>query len=318
MFCRNCGAKISEGGNFCSSCGIPVKEEPVAIRGPKGSRTVIEGRGGGKKTDVSSEVRESNLDIGARNKEKKPLFIGICSGVLLLAVGTSILFAIGVVGGKDKTEEVKLSGVEAIKDLEKYDAYYQENTNEKVLYLTFDCEYENGNTPEILDILKKHNIEAAFFVVGSYLKSSPDLIKRIVEEGHIVGNLSYSCSDMSQMNREEFEEELRGVDTLCEQITGLSVEKYYRPPMGKYSKNSLEFARDLGYQTIFWSLTCEDGNQDSQPVHEDDFNQLLKGVHPGAIVRLHNTSDANMEVLDELLIKWEEMGYTFKPLEELP
>ena len=170
----------------------------------------------------------------------------------------------------------------------------------------------------MLIIRKKHNIEAAFFVVGSYLKSSPDLIKRIVQEGHIVGNLSYSCSDMSQMNREEFEEELRGVETLCEQIIGLPVEKYYRPPMGKYSKNSLEFARDLGYQTIFWSLASEDGNQDSQPAHEDDFNQLLKRVHPGAIVRLHNTSEANMEVLDELLIKWKEMGYTFKSLEELP
>lgn len=318
MFCRNCGAKISEGGNFCSSCGIPVKEEPVVIREPKSSRTVMEGRGGGKKIDVSSEVRVSNLDMGARNKGKKPLLIGVCSGVLLLAVGTAILFATGVVGGKGKTEEAKLSSVEAIKNLEKYNAYYQEKTEEKVLYLTFDCEYENGNTPEILDTLKKHNIEAAFFVVGSYLKSSPDLIKRIVEEGHIVGNLSYSCSDMSQMNREEFEEELRGVETLCEQIIGLPVEKYYRPPMGKYSKNSLEFARDLGYQTIFWSLASEDGNQDSQPAHEDDFNQLLKRVHPGAIVRLHNTSEANMEVLDELLIKWKEMGYTFKSLEELP
>ena len=133
-----------------------------------------------------------------------------------------------------------------------------------------------------------------------------------------MGNLSYSCSDMSQMNRKEFEEELRGVETLCEQIIGLPVEKYYRPPMGKYSKNSREVARDLGYQTIFWSLASEDGNQDSQPAHEDDFNQLLKRVHPGAIVRLHNTSEANMEVLDELLIKWEEMGYTFKSLEELP
>ncbi len=313
MFCRNCGAKIPEGGNFCCSCGNPVKEELTA-GGFQGKRPVIEGQAEGKRNDISREVRKNYPDMEASGKSRK----WIMTGIFLLAVGAVILFAAGVVGGKDKTEEVKLSGVEAIKNLEKYNAYYQENTEEKVLYLTFDCEYENGNTPEILDTLKKHSIEAAFFVVGSYLKSSPDLIKRIVEEGHIVGNLSYSCSDMSKMNREEFEEELRGVETLYEQITGLPVEKYYRPPMGKYSKNSLEFAKDLGYQTIFWSLACEDGNQDSQPVYEDDFNQLLKRVHPGAIVRLHNTSEANMEVLDELLIKWEEMGYTFKSLEELP
>ena len=313
MFCRNCGAKIPEGGNFCSSCGIPVKEE-LAAGGFHSKRPVIKGQEEGKGNDISREVRKNYSDMEAQGKSSK----WIMTGVFLLAVGAAILFATGVVGGKGKTEEAKLSSVEAIKNLEKYNAYYQEKTEDKVLYLTFDCEYENGNTPEILDTLKKHNIEAAFFVVGNYLKTSPDLIKRMVQEGHIVGNLSYNYSDMSQMNREEFDEELREVETLCEQTTGLSAAKYYRPPQGKYSRTSLEFAKDLGYRTIFWSLAYDDGNSDSQPTHEEAFDKLLKGVHPGAIVRLHNTSEANMEVLDELLIKWEAMGYTFKSLEELP
>ena len=197
MFCRNCGAKIPEGGNFCCSCGIPVKEE-LSAGGIQGKRPVIEGNAEGKRNDISREVRKNYSDVEAQGKSRK----WIMTGVFLLAVGAVILFVVGVVGGKDKIEEVKLSSIEAIKDLEKYNTYYQEKTKEKVLYLTFDCEYENGNTPGILDTLKKHNIEAAFFVVGSYLKSSPDLIKRIVEEGHIVGNLSYSYSDMSQMNND--------------------------------------------------------------------------------------------------------------------
>lgn len=216
-------------------------------------------------------------------------------------------------------EEGKLPAANAsIQEMEKYNAYYAKDTQEKVLYLTFDCGYENGNTPAILDALKKHNVKAAFFVVGNYLETSPDLVKRMIEEGHIVGNHSYHHPDMSNMGKEEFTKELGELETLYQQIAGTPMKKYYRPPQGKYSKSSLQLAKDLGYQTVFWSLAYVDWNQDSQPTHEEAFDKLLKRVHPGAVVLLHNTSKTNGEILDELLTKWEEMGYVFQTLEELP
>lgn len=206
----------------------------------------------------------------------------------------------------------------SFEELAKNNAYYAENTTDKVLYLTFDCGFENGNTPAILDALKKHNVKAAFFIVGNYMSTSPDLVKRMLEEGHIVGNHSYHHPDMSQMAKEEFAKELGELEALYEQTIGKPMTKYYRPPQGKYSQKNLEIAKELGYKTFFWSLAYVDWNQDSQPSHEEAFDKLLKRVHPGAIVLLHNTSKTNGEILDELLTKWEEMGYTFKSLEELP
>jgi len=204
-----------------------------------------------------------------------------------------------------------------IEEMAKYNAFYAQDTQDKTLYLTFDCGFENGNTPPILDALKKHNAKATFFIVGNYLSTSPELVKRMVEEGHIVGNHSYHHPDMSQMNQDEFSKELGELETLYEQTIGTPMTKYYRPPQGKYSQNNLQIAKDLGYKTFFWSLAYVDWNQDSQPTHEEAFDKLLKRVHPGAIVLLHNTSKTNGEIIDELLTKWEEMGYTFKSLDEL-
>lgn len=202
-------------------------------------------------------------------------------------------------------------------ELAKYDAYYAENTDEKVLYLTFDAGYENGNTPAILEALEKHNAKATFFIVGNYLTTSPELVKQMVEEGHIVGNHSYHHPDMSQMDRASFEKELSELEALYEETVGEPMKKYYRPPQGKYSQKNLEMAKELGYKTFFWSLAYVDWYADKQPTHEEAFDKLLKRVHPGAIVLLHSTSKTNGEILDELLTKWEEMGYTFKSLDEL-
>lgn len=202
-------------------------------------------------------------------------------------------------------------------ELEKYNAYYMEDTQEKVIYLTFDAGYENGNTPAILDALKKHNAPAAFFIVGHYLESSPDLVKRMVEEGHIVGNHSYHHPDMSQMSKEEFQKELGELESLYQETIGQEMAKYYRPPQGKFSENNLEIAKELGYRTCFWSLAYVDWDVDNQPSHADAIEKLTKRVHPGAIVLLHSTSKTNGEIMDEILTKWEEMGYTFRSLEEL-
>lgn len=205
-----------------------------------------------------------------------------------------------------------------MEELRKYDAYYAEDTEEKVLYLTFDAGYENGNTPVILDALKKHNVHATFFVVGNFISSNPDLIKRMHDEGHIVGNHTYHHPDMSQIStKEAFEKELKDVEDAYKEITGEEMTKYYRPPQGKYSESNLQMAKELGYKTFFWSLAYVDWYENDQPTKEEAFEKLLGRIHPGAIVLLHSTSKTNGEILDELLTKWEEMGYTFKTLDQL-
>lgn len=202
--------------------------------------------------------------------------------------------------------------------LAQYNACYAEMTDEKVLYLTFDAGYENGHTPAILDALKKHQVPATFFVVGNYLETSPDLVKRMVEEGHFVANHTYRHPDMSKISsKETFQKELTDLETKYTEITGLSMPKYYRPPQGKYSEQNLQMAKELGYTTFFWSLAYVDWYQDNQPSKEEAFEKLLGRIHPGAVILLHSTSSTNAAILDELLTKWKDMGYTFRSLDVL-
>ena len=202
--------------------------------------------------------------------------------------------------------------------LKQFNAWYVGPSQEKVIYLTFDAGYENGNTAPILDALKKHQAPATFFLVGNYLETSPDLVKRMVSEGHTVGNHTYHHPDMSKISdKADFEKELTQLEEKYEQLIGQPMKKYYRPPQGKYSESNLKMARDMGYQTFFWSLAYVDWNTEKQPTKEEAFSKLLKRIHPGAIVLLHSTSKTNGQILDELLTKWEEMGYQFKGLEDL-
>lgn len=203
-------------------------------------------------------------------------------------------------------------------ELSQYDAWYAQDTVDKIIYLTFDCGYENGNTPAILAALKKHNVPATFFVVGNFLTDNPELAKQILAEGHTIGNHTMHHPDMSKMSDlASFEKEIRDLEDTCREITGQEVSKYYRPPQGKYSESNLQMAQQLGYQTFFWSLAYVDWYENDQPTKEAAFEKLLGRIHPGAIVLLHNTSATNGAILDELLTRWEEMGYTFGRLEEL-
>ena len=211
----------------------------------------------------------------------------------------------------------KPTGNTSAQELKEQDAYYVGNTDEKVIYLTFDAGFENGNTPEILDALKKHRVSATFFVVGNYLDTSPELVKRMVTEGHTVGNHSWHHPDMTTRSEEEFEQELTLLEEKYREITGEELTKYYRPPQGKYSMATLKHAREMGYRTFFWSLAYVDWLEDDQPTKEEAFEKLLGRIHPGAIVLLHSTSSTNAQILDELLCKWEEMGYQIRPLSEI-
>ncbi len=216
------------------------------------------------------------------------------------------------------TEGAKPAGNATPEEMQKYNAYFVAPGDEKKIYLTFDCGYENGNTEAILDALKKHGAPATFFVVGHYLKSAPELVKRMVAEGHAVGDHTYHHPDMSKISDPAtFQKEMEDVRTLFYEVTGKEMPAYYRPPQGKYNVENLKMAKELGYATFFWSLAYVDWNVNDQPSREEALSKMTSRIHPGAIVLLHNTSKTNGEVLDELLTKWEEMGYSFAPLSEL-
>ncbi|MBP3486446.1 MAG: polysaccharide deacetylase family protein [Oscillospiraceae bacterium] len=217
-----------------------------------------------------------------------------------------------------QTEGAPPVGNAMSEELAQYNACYVGDTSKKVIYLTFDCGYENGFTEPILDALKKHNAPAAFFVVGNMIESAPDIIRRMAEEGHIVGNHTFHHPDMSAISDPAaFRQELEELSALYRETVGADMPMYYRPPQGKYSEENLKQAHELGYQTVFWSLAYVDWYVDDQPTAEEAYAKLLPRIHDGAIVLLHSTSRTNAEILDDLLTKWEEMGYSFASLEEL-
>ena len=202
--------------------------------------------------------------------------------------------------------------------LARYNAAYIGNTEEKVLYLTFDAGYENGCTAQILDALKANDVPAAFFLVGNYIEKNPDLVKRMAREGHIVGNHTMHHFDMSKLSdKAAFSKELTDLENLYRDTVGAEMPKYYRPPQGIYSEENLRQAKELGYKTVFWSLAYVDWKNDSQPTKDEAFQKLLPRTHNGAVVLLHSTSKTNAEILNELIGKWKEQGYRFGTLEEL-
>lgn len=203
-------------------------------------------------------------------------------------------------------------------ELKKYDALYLGDTSQKKIYLTFDAGYENGYTAKILDTLKKHNVKAAFFLVGNYIKTSPELVKRMVNEGHTVGNHTMTHPDMAAISdKESFKKELTELEALYKDAVGNEMKKLYRPPQGKFSIENLKMAKEMGYHTVFWSLAYVDWYNDDQPSREEAFDKLIPRMHSGAVVLLHSTSETNCNILDELLTKWEDMGYTFGDINEL-
>ena len=250
--------------------------------------------------------------------------IYILMGVMALAVvlGIGIFLAdtveTGSWGLSFQTEGQPPVGPANSAVLARYDAAYLGNTGEQVLYLTFDAGYENGCTAQILDILKKHQVPAAFFLVGNYLEKNPDLVRRMVAEGHTVGNHTMHHPDMSKISdKAAFSKELLDLEALFKEITGETMPKYYRPPQGIYSEKNLEMAKELGYKTVFWSLAYVDWQNDKQPSADYAMSKLLPRTHNGAVVLLHSTSATNAQILDELLTKWKAMGYTFGTLEDL-
>lgn len=254
--------------------------------------------------------------------KKRDLLILLIAVVIALAVSVSVFassaLSTGSWGLSFRQEGAPPIGNAGKDQLRQYQAAYIGNTNEKVLYLTFDAGYENGCTAKILDTLKEKQVPAAFFLVGNYIRQSPDLVRRMVAEGHTVGNHTMHHYDMSRLSdKAAFSKELTDLEALYKETVGQELPKYYRPPQGIYSEENLKMAQELGYKTLFWSLAYVDWNNDAQPTREAAFAKLLPRTHNGAVVLLHSTSKTNAEILGELIDKWKAMGYRFGTLEEL-
>lgn len=201
--------------------------------------------------------------------------------------------------------------------LNPFNAHFHGNTEEKVLYITFDAGYENGYTATILDALKKHNAPAAFFLVGPYIEDNPLLVQRMVEEGHTVGNHSYNHPDMTSKSKEEFLQQLDKTAVAFKAITGKDMPGFYRPPEGKFTTENLKWAQEAGYTTVLWSSAYVDWNNDNQPSHQYAFEKIARRTFDGAIFLLHSTSQTNAEILDKQLSIWEQAGYRFGDISEL-
>ena len=205
-------------------------------------------------------------------------------------------------------------------DLTKYDAWYAKTDitdGEKPVFLTFDCGYENGYTPGILDVLKKHKAPAAFFVCKHFIEDQPDLIKRMKEEGHVVGNHTSNHICMPESDERTIREEIADNANYMKEATGYEMDPFFRPPKGEYSERTLQITKNMGYTTVFWSLAYPDYDVNNQPGADYVIERFDKYIHPGAIPLIHNISESNAQALDTVLTNLEKEGYSFQSLYNL-
>ncbi|GGA89136.1 delta-lactam-biosynthetic de-N-acetylase [Ornithinibacillus halotolerans] len=196
-------------------------------------------------------------------------------------------------------------------------AYYIDHSGEKTVYLTFDNGYEQGFTSEILDVLKKEKVPATFFVTGHYVNSAPELINRMVDEGHIIGNHSYHHPDFTTVNQAVMKRELETLERAVAKVSNQKDIKYVRPPKGTFNQQTLEWANELGYIHVFWSLAIIDWNTKAQKGWQYAHEQVMKQIHPGAIILLHAVSEDNAKALEKIIQDLKKEGYTFKSLDDL-
>ena len=197
--------------------------------------------------------------------------------------------------------------------LKKYGAIYKSD-EPKTLYLTFDEGYENGYTAKILDVLKENGVPAAFFVTGPYIKKEAELVKRMTQEGHIVGNHTVNHPSVPEINEEEIKKELEELSESYYELCGKEM-KFFRPPMGEYSERTLDITSKMGYTNVFWSFAYKDWETNNQKGTGYAYNQIMDGVHDGAVLLLHAVSKDNAEILDKVIKDLKSQGYVFKSLE---
>ena len=211
----------------------------------------------------------------------------------------------------------------ALEFVEKYDGFYVDKKHgddsvDKVVYLTFDAGYENGNISKILDVMKDEGVTGAFFVLKNLVLKDTELVKRMASEGHLVCNHTASHKDMTKCSAfEEFKEELEVMEAIYEEATGKKLSRYYRPPEGRFNEENMKWARELGYKTIFWSFAYADWDNGRQMSENAAIQKIMSNIHNGEVILLHPTSATNAAILKTVIRELKEQGYRFGTLEEL-
>ena len=254
---------------------------------------------------------------------KKTLFAFLAAVILLSTLSFSS-YADTAQGWyvKRNSEHKQPSLDTALQYITKYDAYYvdtkKSDSEDKVLYLTFDAGYENGNVEKIVDTLIKENVPAAFFLLDNIIIKNTELVNKMADNNCLVCNHTLKHRDMTKLtDKNEFANELSSLEDVYKKTTGKDMAKYYRPPEGKFNEQSLKFASELGYKTIFWSFAYADWDNSNQPSEEYAKKKILDNTHNGAVILLHPTSETNAKILPELIQEWKNQGYRFGTLDEL-
>jgi peptidoglycan-N-acetylmuramic acid deacetylase len=190
-------------------------------------------------------------------------------------------------------------------------AFYALPNNSNKIFLTFDCGYELGYTGQILDILKANQINAAFFITGQYLNTQPNLVRRMKAEGNLICNHTLNHPDLSTLTSDKIQQELTKLEEQYHSVTGYTIDKYLRPPMGNYSALSLQTTNQTGYSTVFWSIALRDWDPNNQPGAEYSYQYVMNNIHPGAVILLHAVSKSDTEALDRIIKDLKNQGYVF-------
>lgn len=236
--------------------------------------------------------------------------------IMIMLFPTESILADG--WGFKKSTDNKIPDIGKYEDiLNNHFAFYVDRDTKKDIYLTFDNGYEAGYTKDILDVLKKENVRATFFVTGHYVKEEPEIIKQMEKDGHIIGNHSYHHPDFTSLTKKEIKQELDLVEDAVKNITGKNNMKFVRPPRGTFNQKTLKWTEELGYVSMFWSLAFEDWETDKQKGEKYAYDQIMDQIHPGAIILLHTVSKDNAKALENVIQKLKKDGYTFKSLDDL-
>ncbi len=245
----------------------------------------------------------------------------IVSTLLYFAVNSSFVYGENAYHfGFKKSKDGQLASIaqEGFMDIiKKYDAIFLGNTEKKELYLTFDNGYENGYTEQVLDVLKEKKVPAIFFVTGHYVKTAPELLKRMVDEGHLVGNHSWSHPDMTRISETKIAEELEKVKGEVLQLTGQMQMNYLRPPRGIFNEQTLAASKKDGYTNVFWSIAYKDWEPKSQKGWKYAYDKVTAQLHPGAVILLHTVSKDNADALTQIIDEARKQGYQFKSLDQM-
>lgn len=199
--------------------------------------------------------------------------------------------------------------------MDKYNGIYMGNKEKKIVYLTFDLGYEAGYTSKILEILKNNNVKATFFITAHYVNTQPDLVKQMIDEGHIVGNHTVNHKSMPSCSLETINKEVMNLHSAISEKFGYEM-KFIRPPKGEYSERTVAYTNTLGYKTVMWSFAYDDWDENKQGREEYGRKKILENVHNGEIMLLHATSKDNANILDDVVKQIKQMGYEFKNIDE--